>query len=283
VVFVIGLAAAALLGVGWVLQQRATAGSHGAELLSWRLLRELIGNWTWWGGIAAVAAGQSMSAWALQFGPVTLVEPLLASCLLFAFGVSAFTARRWLRWQELLGSLVLAGALAAFLAVADPQADNHDTPTGLAITLAVALIAAFGVGLLLAGKTLGRRRLAVECVLVAAAAGAMYGLQDAATRGAIVSISHTRLAGLLATAWPYVVLAAATAGVLLSQGAFRAGRLDFALPPTAAAQAIGGIVLGVALLGDQLSATGTGLATEVISLLALIAGAVLIARAPSFG
>jgi hypothetical protein len=50
------------------------------------------------------------------------------------------------------------------------------------------------------------------------------------------------------------------------------------LPPTAAAQAIGGIVLG-----DRLSATGTGLATEVISLLALVAGAVLIACAPSFG
>jgi hypothetical protein len=85
----------------------------------------------------------------------------------------------------------------------------------LAVTLAVTLIAVLGLGLLLAGKTLGRRTLAVECVLVAAAAGAMYGLQDAATRGAIVSISHTRLAGLLATSWPYVVLAAATAGVLL--------------------------------------------------------------------
>jgi hypothetical protein len=153
----------------------------------------------------------------------------------------------------------------------------------LAVTLAVTLIAVLGLGLLLAGKTLGRRTLAVECVLAAAAAGAIYGLQDAATRGAIVSISHTRLAGLLATSWRYVVLAAATAGVLLSQGAFRAGRLDFALPPTAAAQAIGGIVLGVALLGDRLSATGTGLATEVISLLALVAGAVLITRAPSFG
>jgi drug/metabolite transporter (DMT)-like permease len=104
-VFVIGLAAAALLGVGWVLQQRATARSDRSELLSWRLLRELIGSWTWWAGIGAVAAGQSMSAWALQLGPVTLVEPLLASCLLFAFGVSAFTARRWLRWQELLGLL----------------------------------------------------------------------------------------------------------------------------------------------------------------------------------
>ncbi len=42
-------------------------------------------------------------------------------------------------------------------------------------------------------------------------------------------------------------------------------------------------MLGVAPLGDRLSATGTGLATEVISLLALVAGAVLIARAPSFG
>jgi hypothetical protein len=110
----------------------------------------------------------------------------------------------------------------------------------------------------------------------------MYAMQDAATRGAIIAAGHHPLLHLAATMWPWVVLGAATAGVLLSQAAFRAERLDYALPPTAAAQPIAGIVLGVTLLGEQLSATGLDLFGEVLSLLAMLVGVVLIGRAPRF-
>jgi hypothetical protein len=280
-VFVAGVLAAALLGVGWVLQQRVAVDAQSSDLLSWSLLRQLIGSGMWWAGIGAMAVGQSLSAWALQLGPVTLVEPLLVACLLFAFATSAVLTRHRVQWPEVAGTLLLAGALAAFLTVADPRPDRQARPTGVAITIGVATVAGAAALLVGAAKLVGRRALPVECALIAVAAGAMYGLQDVATRAAIVSVEHRHVADLLRLCWPYLVLGAATAGVLLSQSAFRAGRLDYALPPTTTSQPIVGIGLGVGLLSDRLTATGPGLAVECASLIAMIGAAIVIGRSPA--
>ena len=72
-------------------------------------------------------------------------------------------------------------------------------------------------------------------------------------------------------------------GVLLTQASFRAGRLDWALPPTAAAQPIAGIVIGVVLLGDHLAATGLALAFESLSLVAMLGGVLPIGQSRAFG
>ena len=106
----------------------------------------------------------------------------------------------------------------------------------------------------------------------------MYGLQDAATRGAIVFTHHHSLITLIHTMWPWVLLGSATAGVLLTQASFRAGRLDWALPPTAAAQPIAGIVIGIALLRDHLAATGFALAFESLCVVAMLGGVLLIGK-----
>ena len=111
----------------------------------------------------------------------------------------------------------------------------------------------------------------------------MYGLQDAATRGAIVFTHRHKVIAVIPTMWPWVLLASATAGVLLTQASFRAGRLDWALPPTAAAQPIAGIVIGVVLLGDHLAATGLALAFESLSLVAMLGGVLLIGQSRAFG
>ena len=124
-VFALGVTAALLLGLGWVLQQKVAATFTSSDLTAWRLLLALIRKPWWWIGIGSMTVGQTLSAWALQLAPVTLVEPLLLSCLLFAFFFAAVIARRAPRWQEVVGAVMLAGALAAFLAVGDPRADAH--------------------------------------------------------------------------------------------------------------------------------------------------------------
>jgi CDP-diglyceride synthetase len=78
--------------------------------------------------------------------------------------------------------------------------------------------------------------------------------------------------------WMYVVIGAALVGILLSQSAFKAARLDYSLPPIAAAEPIAGIFLGVSLLGDAVSVTIPGLAVESVCLVAGVAGVVLIGR-----
>ncbi len=281
-VFLISGAAAIFLGVGWVVQQRVAIQSTSEGLLSWAVVLELAASRLWWLGIAAMTIGQTLSSWALQFGPVSSVEPVLVASLLVAFVISAVSAHQRPQWQELIGPAILIIALVVFLAVSDPREGAHGDPRWPAILIATLATSLTAAAFAISGKTVAKRLApVVECTLLAVAAGIMYGLQDAATRGAIVFADDRSLGALIYTMWPWVLLGAATAGVLLTQAAFRAERLDWALPPTVAAQPIAGVVVGVALLGDRLSATPLALAFEALCIVAMIGAVLLIGRSPA--
>jgi hypothetical protein len=183
----------------------------------------------------------------------------------------------------LAGPVILIVALVVFLAVANPQQTKQPDPRWQAILIAT-VAAGLAAGLFAGSAKLLAHRTAplVKCTLFAIGAGVMYGLQDAVTRGAIVFTHHHRLAALIPTMWPWVLLASATAGVLLTQSAFRAERLDWALPPTAAAQPIAGIAIGVALLRDHLAASGLALMFESMCVIGMLAGVLLIGQSPAF-
>ena len=83
---------------------------------------------------------------------------------------------------------------------------------------------------------------------------------------------------MLTNLWAYVVVGSAVIGILLSQSAFKAARLDYSLPPIAAAEPLVGILLGVTLLGDVVSVSITGLAVEALCLVAMVAGVAMIGR-----
>jgi hypothetical protein len=266
-----------------VLQQRVAIRSGDSGVLSWKVLLDLVRSVRWWLGIAAMTVGQSLAAWALQLGPVSAVEPVLAGFLLIAFVVAGGLNHRPPTWQEIAGPLLLCSALAVFLAVADPRSRPGPPPGWVPTMLTTLAVAGVTAALALSGWTVGARIAPlVESVLFGAAAGVMYGLQDVATRGGVVAAKHESVLALAKTPWPWVVLGAATVGVLLSQAAFRADRLDYALPPTAATQPILGVAVGVTLLGDHLSATAGDLAIEALSLLGMLAGAVIIGQSPGF-
>jgi hypothetical protein len=120
-------------------------------------------------------------------------------------------------------------------------------------------------------------------VTAAVAAGVLYGLQDVATRGAIILGGRHGILAVVHSLWPYLLLAAATAAVLLTQGAFRAARLDHALPPMAATQPILGVILGVLLLGDRLALDSGSLAVEAACLAVLIGSTGLLATSAALG
>lgn len=278
-IFVLGVAAAALLGAGWVIQQRVAIDSGSSDVFSWSQLLNLARSGLWWAGIGAMALGQTLSAWALQWGAVSTVEPVLVTSLLFAFGISAVLADARVRWLELVGSLVLCIALAVFLGAGDPQVNRDSDPGWLAITIAAAASAIAAASLWLIGCTTATdMKHVAKPALFGAAAGVMYGLQDAATRGAIVATERHNVVVMFSTLWPWVLLGSATIGVLLSQSAFRTGRLDFALPPTVVAQPIAGVVIGICLLRDSLSTTGWDLAFESLCLVGMIVGVTMISR-----
>jgi drug/metabolite transporter (DMT)-like permease len=278
VVYFVGIAAAVLVGLGYVLQQRVAVTMPLEEVLTWRLLFDLMHRRLWWYGIASMVAGQILSGLALQLATVAVVEPLLSANLLFALAFSASLARKRVQWQEVVGALLLSGALAVFLAIGQPHSSPSPDTDDWTIVLAVLAVVLAVLALVAAAK---RHGLVVESVLLAIGAGVLYGLQDASTRAAFVRIEHHGIATLPINPWLYVVVGSAAVGILLTQSAFKTARLDYSLPPIAAAEPLVGILLGISLLGDVVSVTVAGLAVESLCLVAMIAGAALIGRSPN--
>ncbi|HEY2165655.1 MAG TPA: DMT family transporter, partial [Jatrophihabitantaceae bacterium] len=93
-VYVVGVAAALLLGVGYVLQQRAAARVPQDDLLRFRLLVDLMHIPMWWAGIGCMIAGEVLAGLALQLAAVAVVEPLLSTSLLFALALAASLNRQ---------------------------------------------------------------------------------------------------------------------------------------------------------------------------------------------
>jgi drug/metabolite transporter (DMT)-like permease len=275
VVFVVGVGAAVLVGLGYVLQQRVAATAPLSELLSFRLLLDLMHRPLWWAGIASMVLGQLLAGLALELATVAVVEPLLSTALLFALGFSAALCRQRIRWTEICGALLLSAALGVFLAVGNPHSSPAPAPNDAVVTVAVTAVVA-AVTILVAVAR--RRSLVTESVLLATAAGLLYGLQDAGTRAALIVVHRRGVVGMLVNPWAYIVVGAAIIGILLSQSAFKAARLDHSLPPITAAEPIVGIALGVSLLGDVISVSIPGLAVESLCLVAMVAGVALIAR-----
>jgi drug/metabolite transporter (DMT)-like permease len=277
-VYPVGVFAALLLGVGYVLQQRVAATAPLSELLRFELLWDLMHRPMWWAGIGCMVVGQLLSGLALQLATVAVVEPLLSTNLLFALAVAALLVRSRPTWREMGGAVLLSSAFGVFLAVGDPHSGSKREADTAPIVLAIALIVFVVVICVAIGK---RRGLVGESMWLASGAGLLFGLQDAATRAALIEVDHRGVVALFLHIWVYVVVGSAVVGILLAQSAFKAARLDCSLPPITALEPIAGIGLGIALLGDTVAVSVGGLAAESSCLLAMVVGVALIARSPS--
>lgn len=272
-VYLVGLAAALCLGLGYVLQQRAASLTPLSEVLHWRLLVDLLHKPMWLWGVVSMVVGQLLGGLALQLASVAVVEPLLSASLLFAFVIAAALSDRRVRWHEVGGAVLLSAALAAFLVVGQPRS-SHAPQAGTALSVTALLAVAGAVVLLIVIAQ--RQRFVVRAVLLSAGAGLLYGLQDAATRKSLLRIDHEGFARVFASPWAYILIGAAVTGLLLAQSAFKLGSLSHSLPPLTATEPLVGIALGVGLLADRVDVSPGRLAVEAACGAAVILGVYLI-------
>lgn len=275
----LSLLGAIAVGAGWVLQHRAIDPDIGAD--PGQRLLALLRRPMWWSGIASMSVGQTLTGIALQNGALTLVAPLASTNLLCAFLIRAVLIRHRPPRRDLVGAAGFAVAVTVFVIVGGHKVSRSNQPAGLLLSaVVIAGVAALATGLVVLGA---RRSAAIASVTAAIAAGVLYGMQDVATRGAIILTSRHGVASVVQSLWPYLLLTAATAAVLLTQRAFRAARLDHALPPMAATQPILGVILGLFLLGDRLALGPGAVAVEAACLALLITSAGLLARSGALG
>lgn len=271
-IIVISLGAACLLGLGFVAQQHAAYRQPLDDMLRLRLLLHLIRTPLWLAGIGLMLGGQLLGALALREADVAKVTPLLAMNLLFALTAAHVVYQEPFGRTLQLGAVLVSGGVALFLYGGRPHGGALPGSGSMRWLAVLSVVVVAGV-LVLVGR---RRSLQVRAMLLAAAAGVLYGLQDVLTRSSLLTLdSGLNLAG---TWQPYLLPCVAVVGLLLNQSAFDAAPLRISLPATTAAEPITGIVLGVAIFSERLRVTPEALAAEVAGLIAMVTGIIILGR-----
>ena len=272
----ITLIAAMLAGTGFVLQQHAAEQAPQSYFLRLRLITTLLHRPRWLAGVAVMAAGQLLSAWAIGHIALSLAEPLLTSSLVFALALAVPLSGQRLRAAEMLGAVLLCAGVAA-LSLARSAGPPAESFGSFAAWPAAAGIAAVAGAFLVAGlRRTGQQR----ATLTGAAAGLIFGISDALTRQVVETLDNHSVLALL-TGWPVYALAVASlAGFWVMESAFSAAPLHASLPAITAAEPVAGILLGVVVFGDVVHVSPGMLALQAAGLAALVLGVVLVARAP---
>ncbi|MBO0775420.1 MAG: DMT family transporter [Actinobacteria bacterium] len=276
--YLIGVIAAVLLGIGFVLQQGAAQQLPKSEFLRWRLLLDLLRKGRWLAGIAAMVAGQLLSAWLVGHVDLSLAEPLLATNLIFALVLAGPLSRQPVHKSEIIGALILMAGVACLSVGRSVHAAQVSVGSAAYWPYAAAGVAAAAYGF----AVLGRRRTGVwRATFTGVSAGTVFGLQDALTRRTILILTLNGIPGVLTTWSSYGVILVAITGLWLTQSAFNAAPLHASLPAITAGEPVCGIVLGIIVFGDPMHVSPGLIALQACGFAALVLGVILVARAPA--
>jgi drug/metabolite transporter (DMT)-like permease len=274
----LALAAAVLFALGTVLQQRVAAAATGPEAMRAGFLLRLAKQPLWLAGIAADAAGFVCQAAALGLGRIVVVQPLIASSVVFAlpFGIW-LTGQRVGRGEWIAAAVVLTG-LAAFLAIGDPSGGRDDATTAAWI-VSGALIGAACTALVLAAV---RRSPGMRATLLGTATGLLFGLSAALTKATVERLDDGVVA-VVADWHLYALIVVGYASMALSQASLQTGRLAPAVATQMVLDPITSVLLGTLAFGEQLHETATGVVVSLAALGAMLYGLVVLAAATPGG
>jgi drug/metabolite transporter (DMT)-like permease len=275
----LGLVAALLIGVGLVLQQRAAEETPKSYFLHLELIRALLHKRVWLAGIGVLAVGEILAAWTIGNVDLSLAEPLLATQLIFALIVAVPLAGTRPRKSELLGAVLLASGVAALSVSRSTRGLGEAMRFGSAAYWpAAAVIGALALLCVRAGlHRSGQQR----ATLTGLAAGLIFGISDALTRSTLRIVDGHGIVAVLHT-WPaYSLAVSSLTAVWLMESSFNAAPLHASLPAITAGEPVVGILLGVIVFGDAIRISPGVIALQAAGLVLLVAGVILVARAPA--
>lgn len=266
------LTAACCFAIGSVMQQ-GVARRSGEGTLRPRLLLALFRQPRWVGGFALGVGSFAVQGLALAFGPLTLVQPLAATDVLFALPLIARRNRRRLTGQDAAGALTVTAGIAVFLAVSPPSG-GRGAPGPADWMPVFAAAAALATGSAVAAL---RSRGQARVLWLAAAAGALYGLMDALTKSSVDILAAHGDAMLVA--WePYALLVAAILASLFGQSAFGAGALSLSLPVIDSVEPVAAVAIGATIFDERLATSPVQLAVQLVAGAVAVAGITVLSR-----
>jgi hypothetical protein len=282
---VLALTASVFTALASVAQRRAAAPApapgHAAPSL--RLIGYLVTRPMWFIGVGCMILGFGFQVEALRVGSLSLVQPIIATELVFVFILIAVRGGHAVHARDWISALGMTASLAVFLDLARPFG-GRDHASGLmwllagistlllaiVVTLAAYLLDAHGTG----GFNSGRK-----AALLGIAAATGFGFV-----AAVIKELSTHLAqgpSAVFTNWsPYVLLISGAASMFLASHAFQAGSLAASQPGLTVVDPLVASILGVVLFGERLNVAPIALAGELASLTVLVGSVILLSRSP---
>ena len=272
---VLALVAAVLIGAGISLQHRSAAAEEAHVAMDPRLVARLVRRRTWLLGTGVAAAGFVFEASAIGSGRLVLVEPIMATAVLFALFIAAVHDRRRLGRREWRGVVATIVGVGGFLAVAAPSG-GHDPDPAVPWVVPIAL---FGT-LVVIGAAVARR-LAPQRrgVVLAGLAGLGFGVASSLIK-LVTDVADAGGVGDVPTHWSIWAWALVSpTAFLLQQSALHATHLGAALPATTTLSPTTSALLGAIMFGEQIRG-GWAVPAEVVLVALMLVGVATLASSP---
>ena len=270
---VFALAAAFSNAVNLMTQHSASAGAPKREK-GWRLVGYLFRQPLWLLGWIAAVGGFAFQAVALHYGQLSVVQPILVTELVFVLVLRRVWIRQDVARAAWAAVLVVCGALAVFLAVAEPTG-GHPTPE-TAEWLSALLVFGGAIAVL---AVLGRRGSPMRrAALFAVAAALAWALMATFLKTATETLTTSGIGGML-TRWPvYALAAAAVTGTLLEQAALHVGPLSVSQPLLVIINPLASIILSIWLFDERFTDSPAKISLAVVAMAVLAAGVIALSR-----
>jgi drug/metabolite transporter (DMT)-like permease len=268
------VAFAAATAFGWSTALMHHSASHAPNHLNRpdKLLGHLIHQRRWLLGEAASLTGLGLHLWALSLGSIVIVQPLVATGLVFALAFRALLDRKMPSPQTLIWASVCAGGVPVFLIATNST--NESSPVDgarAAIMLTIGGIAAFVAWYLSLKSSRTHAGL-----LLGIAGGIIFGL----LAGALKATTDTfgSVPDVL-TAWPfYASCALGLAGFLMNQRMYHQSSLQRSLPALNTLNPIVAVIFGIYCFDERPGQGTSSTIAEVVGLIAMLAAIFFLAR-----
>ena len=240
----------------------------------WRLVLYLFRNPLWLFGGAALVAAFVFQALALHDGQLSVVQPLLATELVFMLVLRRFWIHQSIRLITWGAAALTCVGLAVFIVAGQPGGGN---PTATSHHWFIAGLACCAVAAVL--TILARwGSPSLRAALYASAAAVMWALVATFIKATTDTLTQFGVGGMF-TRWPvYALAVGGVAALFLEQAALHVGPLRVSQPFLVIIDPVVSIALGVWLFGQRFTASGAVLAVAAVAFAVMCAGVVVLTQ-----
>jgi drug/metabolite transporter (DMT)-like permease len=226
----------------------------------------------WLAGIVADGLGFVAQAAALGLGRIVVVQPLLATSVVFALPLGARFEHKPVSRPEILGALAVTAGLGAFLVLADPGGGvDNASATAWVVSFAVAAVLCGALTLSARGRAPVHR-----AALLGTAAGILFALSAALTKATVEQLDD----GVLAVFehWQlYALVVVGYVSMTLSQASLQAGALAPAVATQMALDPVASLFLGVLAFDETIHDDTGALLGSLMAFAVMIGGIAFLA------